>query len=197
MGVSPELEIPAWLTSTLASDATGGEGVMDGLAPIRAGQLVAGYASTVTVADGDNQLLREAAERGPHPGRVLVVAGSPASRRAVMGDLVATYLQNQGFRAVILDGRVRDVAELRTLNLQVWCRGVSPIASTKQGGGRLSGEVECAGVKVAPGDLVVADDDGVVVWPGTMVEQLLDLAHKRLRNDQERAAALAAGGELR
>jgi 4-hydroxy-4-methyl-2-oxoglutarate aldolase len=195
--VNVEQEIPAWLTSTLASDATGGEGAMDGLQPIRPGQLFAGYASTVTVAEGDNQQLREAAEQGPHPGRVLVIAGSPASRRAVMGDLVATYLQNQGFRAVILDGRVRDVAELRTLSLQVWSRGVSPIASTKQGGGRLGGKVVCAGVTVAPGDLVVADDDGVVVWPGAMVGQLLDLALKRLRNDQERAASLAAGGDLR
>ena len=197
MSESRELDIPGWLTSTLASDATGGEGVLEGLAPLRTGQLVAGYASTVTVAEGDNQQLREAAGRGPHPGRVLVVAGSPVSRRAVMGDLVATYLQNQGFQAVILDGRVRDVGELRSLNLQVWCRGVSPIASTKQGGGRLGGEVECAGVTVAPGDLVVADDDGVVVWPGAMVAQLLDLALQRLRNDQERAATLAAGGELR
>jgi 4-hydroxy-4-methyl-2-oxoglutarate aldolase len=189
-------EVPAWLTSTLASDAAGGDGVMEGLAPIRVGQLFAGYASTVTVAEGDNQQLREAATMGPQPGRVLVVAGSPASRRAVMGDLVATYLQNQGFRAVVLDGRVRDVAELRTLSLQVWCRGVSPIASSKQGGGRVGGSVACAGVTVAPGDLVVADDDGVVVWPGTRVAQLLDLALERLRKDQERAAALAAGGEL-
>ena len=170
---------------------------MEGLAPIRPGQLYAGYASTVAVAEGDNQQLREAAERGPHPGRLLVVAGSPSSRQAVMGDLVATFLQNQGFRAAIVDGRVRDVAELRTLNLQVWCRGVSPIASTKHGGGRLGGEVECGGVSVSPGDLVVADDDGIVVWPAQMVEQLLELARNRLRSDQERAAALASGGELR
>ena len=195
--MSPQVEIPDWLTSTLASDATGGEGVLEGLAPIRPGQHYAGYASTVTVAEGDNQQLREAAVRGPRPGRVLVVGGSPTSQRAVMGDLVATFLQNQGFRAVVVDGRVRDVAELRTLNLQVWCRGVSPVASTKEGGGRLGGEVDCGGVAVAPGDLVVADDDGIVVWPAQMVVKLLELARQRLRADQERAAALASGGELR
>jgi regulator of RNase E activity RraA len=191
------IEIPDWLSSTLAADAAGGEGAMDGLAGIRSGQLAAGYATTVTVGPGDNQQLREAIAAGPQRGSVLVVAGSPLAKRAVMGDLVARWAQSRGFRAVILDGRIRDIAELRTLELQVWCRGAVPVASTKDGGGGLGGVVECAGVKVAPGDLVVADDDGVVVWPLAQVEELIEKARERLRSDQARAAELAAGGDLK
>jgi 4-hydroxy-4-methyl-2-oxoglutarate aldolase len=194
--MSAVLELPDWLTSTLASDATGGEGAMDGPLPIRAGQLIAGYASTVAVAAGDNLELREAIKRGPDPGHVLVVASAGPSLRAVMGDLMAAWMAGRGFRAVIIDGRVRDVVALRGLELQVWCRGVTPVAAAKAGGGRLGGEVRCAGVAVSPGDAVIADDDGVVVWPAGRVEELLELARKRLESDLKRQAAIAAGGDL-
>jgi 4-hydroxy-4-methyl-2-oxoglutarate aldolase len=190
------IELPEWLTSTLAADARDGEGAMDGPLPIRSGQLIAGYVSTVTVGAGDNLELREAIRRGPDPGPVLVVASSTLSDRAAMGDLMAGWMMGRGFRAAIVDGKVRDVAALRTLDLQVWCRGVTPVAAAKAGGGRLGGEVLCAGVMVSPGDVVVADDDGVVVWPGAKVEELLELARKRLESDLRRQAEIAGGGEL-
>ncbi len=191
------IELPDWLTSTLASDAMGGEGAMDGPLPIRGGQSIAGYASTVVVAAGDNLELREALRRGPDPGPVLVVAMEGPSNRAAMGGLVAASMARRGFRAVIIDGRVRDVAELRSIELlQVWCRGVTPVAPGKVGGGHVGGEVRCAGVAVSPGDVVVADDDGVVVWPANRVEDLLERARKRLQSDLERQAEIAAGGEL-
>lgn len=194
--MSAVLELPDWLTSTLASDAMGGEGAMDGPLPIRAGQLIAGYASTVAVAAGDNLELREAIRLGPNPGPVLVVASTGPSNQAALGDLMAAWLVNHGFRAVIVDGRVRDVAALRGLELQVWCRGVTPVAPGKVGGGQIGGEVRCAGVAVSPGDVVVADDDGVVVWPASRVQELLVLAKARLQADLERQAEIAGGGEL-
>jgi 4-hydroxy-4-methyl-2-oxoglutarate aldolase len=195
--MSSVITVPDWLTSTLASDASDGGGVMDGPLPIRQGQLCAAEATTVTVGPGDNLELREAIRRGPDPGPVLVVAGSSASPRAVIGDLMASWMLGRGFRAVVIDGRVRDVAALRTLELQVWCRGATPVAAAKEGGGRIGGEVSCGGVMVSPGDLVVADDDGVVVWPAARIQELLERARARLAADQERAAAIAAGGDLR
>jgi 4-hydroxy-4-methyl-2-oxoglutarate aldolase len=194
--MSAVIELPDWLTSTLASDAVDGEGAMDGPLPIRSGQLIVGYASTVAVAAGDNLELREAIRRGPDPGSVLVVASTGPSSRAVMGDLMAAWMVARGFRAAIVDGRVRDVAALRTLELQVWCRGVTPVAANKAGGGQVGGEVRCADVAVSPGDVVVADDDGVVVWPAARVEGLLERARKRLESDQKRAAEIAGGGGL-
>lgn len=167
---------------------------MDGPLPIRGGQLIAGYTSTVAVAAGDNLDLWEAVRKGPDPGHVLVIASAAPTNRAAMGGLVAAAIVRQGFRAVIVDGRIRDVAELRSLGLQIWCRGVTPVAPGKAGGGQVGGEVRCAGVAVSPGDYVVADDDGVVVWPAARVEELLERARERLRSDLERQAEIAAGG---
>jgi 4-hydroxy-4-methyl-2-oxoglutarate aldolase len=190
----PVIQLPDWLTSTLASDAMGGEGAMDGPLPIRSGQLIAALATTVTVAAGDNLELQEVLRRGPDPGPVLVVASTGPSARATMGGLMALATVRSGFRAAIIDGRVRDLAEIRSLeSLQVWCRGVTPVASLKDGGGQVGGEVRCAGVSVSPGDVVVADDDGVVVWPAARVEELLTKARARLESDRRREAEISAG----
>src|ERR1700730_6148972 len=172
--MSPVIELPDWLTSTLASDAMGGEGAMDGPLPIRSGQLIAGRATTVTIAAGDNLELQEVLRRGPDPGPVLVIASTGPSARAALGGLVALSMASRGLRALVIDVRVRGVAEIRSLDaLQVWCRGVTPVAPRKAGGGEVGGQVRCAGVSVSPGDVVVADDDGVVVWPAARVEELL------------------------
>ncbi len=186
-----------WLASTLASDATGGRGVLaEWVRPIREGSRAVGYAATATVAEDDNLAVRQAVAQGTATGTVLVVGGAATSRTACMGDLVAQALVVGGFRAVVTDGLVRDVAGLRAMPLAVWCRGVTPRASRKDGPSQTGLPVACAGVVVAPGDLVVADDDGVVIWPRAQVEALLGRAREKQALDESRTRAIAAGGPL-
>ena len=161
------------LTSTLASDAAGGHGVLDpNVRAIRPGAVVAGPASTVLVTLNDNLDVRRALQIGGLGGTVLVVAGGSESRAACMGGLVARDIKDAGIAGVITDAPIRDSAEVVELGLPVWSRGVTPIAPTKVGGGNLAVEVELAGVKVRPGDWVIADDDGIVVWPRERLDEL-------------------------
>ena len=154
-----------WLSSTLASDAAGGHGVLpEWIRPLRPGARVIGTASTCSVAAGDSRGVREAIAAGPKTGPVLVVGGAQESAAAVMGGLVAEALSMGGFRAVVTDGLVRDADEVAE-HIKVWCRGVTPRAGEKQGPSSVGQEVVLGGVSVHPGDLVVCDDDGIVVWP--------------------------------
>src|SRR5262245_47243171 len=180
-----------WLAATLASDATDGEGTLP--ADIRAlvpEHAVVGRASTATVARDDSSAFREAAQRGPHAGRVLVVGGGRTSRRALMGGIVARELLIAGFEAIVTDGLVRDAADVRSTGLKVWCRGVCPIASQKRGGGQAGGDVLISDVLVREGDWVIADEDGIVIWPQERYDELLSRARDRLDSDREREAAL-------
>lgn len=185
-------EVPDWLAATLASDAADARGV---LAPwvraLRPGQRVVGRALVVAVSRDDNAAMKGVAAAAPAPGTVLVVAGAAESRTAVMGDLVARELLRLGIAGVVTDGLVRDSAEIAALGLPVWCRGTTPAASRKDGPGAVGGTVTLAGVVVRDGDLVVADDDGVVVWPAADVTGLLELADRKRAADEERLRALA------
>lgn len=184
-------EFPDWLTSTLASDASGGSGVMGfEIRTLRLGRTVALRATTVQIASGDNLGLQAALKEGPRGGPLLVAAGSALGTRAVMGDIVALGLIRAGFLAVVTDGLVRDSREIAELGLAVWCRGSCPVASTKQGPGGYADAVTCGGVEIHSGDLVIADDDGVVVWPAERAADYLVAAEARLRSDRERLAAL-------
>lgn len=184
-------DLPDWLTSTLAADASGGSGVMAvHVRPLRLGRTVALRATTVQIAEGDNLGIHAALRDGPRGGPLLVAAGSPEVARAVMGDIVATGLLRAGFRAVVTDGLIRDSREIAELELAVWCRGACPVASTKAGPGGYAEAVRCGGVEVRPGDAVIADDDGVVVWPADRVEGYLARAEARLRSDRDRLEAL-------
>ena len=173
-------------SSALACDAAGGQGVFAPIVrPLRPGSVVAGPASTVRVAQDDNLDLRRAIDAGGLGGTVLVIAGGAASRAACMGGNVARDLKASGVIAVVTDAPVRDSSEIAGIGLPVWSRGVTPLKPNKAGGGDLGGQVELAGVTVRPGDWVIADDDGVVVWP-----------HERLDELNGRAAELE-GAELR
>ncbi len=186
-----------WLTSTLASDATGGRGVLPSwVRPVRDGLRTVGYASTATIVEDDNLAVRQALTAGPHAGAVLVIGGGDSSRAACMGDLVARALMARGFTTVVTDGLVRDVATLRGLSLAVWARGVTPRAPGKNGPAATGEKTTCGGVAVEPGDLVIADDDGVVVWPHGEIEALLQKARAKLDEDDARAHRLAMGGSL-
>lgn len=182
------MDIPDWLSSTLASDGSGGAGALPcwirALSPEAA---LTGPALTVTVGVDDNTPMREVPSRVTETGTVLVVAGASESRTAVLGDLVAGELLRAGIVAVVTDGLIRDSRAVAALGLPVWARGTTPVASRKDGVGRVGGDVVIGGVPVADGDLVVADADGVVVWPAASMSHFLQRADDKRRADEARA----------
>lgn len=185
-----------WLTAALAADAAEGEGVLPGsIRPLRHGARVVGRVSTCSVSPGDNTSVRKALEQGPQGGSILVIAGAAESPAAVMGGLVAEALSLQSFTAVVTDGLVRDSEEVSAF-LKVWCRGTTTLAPAKKAKADTGAPVTIGGVTIAPGDYLVADADGIVVWPAAAVEKLREKAHARDARDQARGAMLRRTGKL-
>ncbi|EFH82222.1 RraA family protein [Ktedonobacter racemifer] len=187
-------EYPEWLSATLASDASEGKGVLPNyILPLLPGSRVVGPAYVALMSQDDNLAIRKVLEAPPEPGTVLVVAGGHASRTATVGDLLALEMQNAGLAGLITDGLVRDSREIRALEVfRVWCRGVTPTASRKDGPAVVGGRITFEETVVRDGDLVIADDDGVVIWPQEQIEILLTRAEARLQQDNERLARLRA-----
>jgi 4-hydroxy-4-methyl-2-oxoglutarate aldolase len=184
-------DLPPWLCSTLASDGAGGAGALPPwIRALSPEARVAGPALVVTVGRDDNTPMRDVPGAGAAPGTVLVVAGASESRTAVLGDLVAAELLRAGIVAVVTDGLVRDSRDVAALGLPVWARGTTPVASRKDGVGSVGGTVEIGKVSVSDGDVVVADADGVVVWPAGQVSAYLAKADEKRRADDERAASI-------
>jgi 4-hydroxy-4-methyl-2-oxoglutarate aldolase len=134
------------------------------LRPIQQGVRHAGSAVTVSCHPGDNLMIHAAVEVCA-PGDVLVVTNTSPSRHGMFGELIATSLMTRGVRALVIDAGVRDTAELREMGFSVWSRWVSCEGTVKATGGSVNTPVVLGGVLVAPGDIVIADDDGVVVVP--------------------------------
>jgi regulator of RNase E activity RraA len=187
-------EIPDWLSSTLASDATKGAGALPTwVRALSPEATIAGPALVVEVSRDDNLPMPEAAPNAvTSPGTVLVVAGAAESRTAILGDLIARRLLAAGVVAVVTDGLIRDSREVASLGLPVWARGTTPVASSKNGPGDVGGRITLADVEFADGDLVIADADGVVVWPAADIDSLVAAADAKRRADDERLAALTA-----
>ncbi len=174
------------LSSTLPSDASQGSGVVDpSLRPLCKGWRIAGPASTVRVSIDDNLDVRQAVLKGPFGGTVLVITGGIRSRAACMGSRLAREARDAGFTAVVTDAPVRDSPEIVALGFPTWCRGVTPVGPTKRGGGEIGIEVYLGGVKVPPGDCVIADDDGIVIWPEERLGELTRRAEELARRGQE------------
>jgi len=185
-----------WLTAALAADAADGEGLLpDSIRPLRHGARVVGSVSTCSVAPGDNTSVRRALEQGPQGGPILVIAGAAESPAAVMGGLVAEALSINSFTAVVTDGLVRDSDEVAGF-LKVWCRGTTTLAPAKKAKADVGKPVTIGGVTIAPGDYLVADGDGVVVWPAAEVDRLRDKARERDARDQARGVMLRRTGKL-
>jgi len=185
-------EFPPWLVSTLASDASEGCGVLPHwISALKAGTRVVGRAFVVLLSQDDNLSIREALKSAHISGTVLVAAGGSVSRAAALGDLVALELQNAGVVALVTDGLVRDAGEIRQMqHFSVWCRGVTPLAPQKRGPAIVGGSVSIGGISIQDGDLVIADDDGVVIWPAAQIEPLLVKAEAKLQQDNARLALL-------
>lgn len=190
-------EFPSWLASTLASDATEGRGVLPPwIGSLKPEARAVGPAFVALMNQDDNLSVREAIKASPPPGSVLVVAGGSTSRTATIGGLMAFEMQNAGIVALITDGLVRDAGEIRHLQqFCVWCRGLTPAASNKQGPVVVGGSISIGGVVVRDGDLVIADEDGVVIWPKEHIDALLGRAQAKLQEDNARLVQLQEGEE--
>jgi 4-hydroxy-4-methyl-2-oxoglutarate aldolase len=183
--------------SSILADVAGRRGALSSrIAPLAPGMRIAGTAITVEVRPGDN-LMIHAAMAVAKPGDVLVVDGKGDESCALMGEIMVSQCMALGIAGVILYGAVRDTEAIRALGFPMYAIGANPNGPTKLVPGRINWPVSVGGVTVQPGDLVVADADGVVVVEPGKVPAVLDAAKQKLADETARIDGIRSGKQLR
>jgi len=160
--------------------------------PLRLGQRIAGPAVTALCAPGDNLMMHRALYLA-RPGDVLVVVCPAETSGAQWGDVAGRYAKHKGLAGVVVQGAVRDVDQVLALGIQVWSTCISPMHPEKSGHGLVNAPVVCDGVLVRPGDMVVADSDGVLVIPRDDAGEVVAGGLARMQKEERAAAAIEGG----
>jgi 4-hydroxy-4-methyl-2-oxoglutarate aldolase len=180
-------------SSAQVADCMSRLGAMDsGMRPVWPAPPLIGAALTVWCHSGDNLMLHKALSLA-QPGDIVVMNTQGNVNNSGFGELLATSAVKLGVRAVIVDGTVRDAAALEAMRLPVYARGLCPNGCNKDGAGEVGAIVACGGVAVRPGDIVIADRDGVTIVPLDDAAEVAKLAQDQIEREQKRLAEIAKG----
>ncbi|KQL49514.1 regulator [Brevibacillus choshinensis] len=181
--------------TTCISDTMQGLNNLDpAIKPLKEEYHIAGRAFTVKMPVGDNLSVLQAI-RDAQPGDILVIDAKGDTYRAIAGDFVVGLAQTMGIKGIVVDGVIRDIVGIKKLDFPVFCKGTTVAASGKAGWGEVNVPISCGGVSIQPGDIIVADADGVVVVPQSKEEQILEQALDKLEKDQVRESSVAGNRE--
>jgi 4-hydroxy-4-methyl-2-oxoglutarate aldolase len=191
----PAEKMAAWakIPPAIAGDCMNRQNVMAArISPVAPGMHFVGQARTIGAVAGDNAAMHTIISM-LRPGEVLVIDAENYDNRAVWGGILNSRAMLQQINGVVIDGAVRDVAELRQMPLHVFASAISPAGPHKGWGGSIDDVISCGGVSVTPGDIILADDDGVTVVPLARADSVLAESQKKLQFEADVLQRLASG----